>query len=209
MNVPTQKALTPRQREVLVFIAEYLGNHGYAPTIREIAEDFSISVKGAYDHILALKRKGALKQEDNRPRTLEILRYGDVGIAGGAIAEIPLLGTVAAGRPIMAEENWDGSVKVHRSLLKNPGAYFALKVRGDSMEGAGIMDGDMAIVERQEVVRSGTIAVVQLAGRVTLKRFFRERSRIRLQAENPRYAPIYCTRDLRVLGRLATIIRSY
>jgi repressor LexA len=202
------KELTTRQKEVLSFIAEYISAHSYPPTIREVAEYFSVSVKGAHDHVTALKKKGFLKQTDKRSRTMELVRRnGDDGEPAG-FAEIPLLGTVAAGQPILSEENWDGTVKMHRSMLKKNKTYFALKVRGDSMSGAGIMDGDTAVIEKQNIVKNGDIAVAVVDDAVTLKRFYKESTRIRLQPENPAYSPIY-TRNVRILGRLAHIVRFY
>ncbi|MDR1239902.1 MAG: transcriptional repressor LexA [Treponema sp.] len=198
------KELTARQKEVLSFIAEYIRNHSYPPTIRDVAEHFSISVKGAHDHIVALKRKGSLRQSDRRSRTMELV--GNHGPAG--CVEVPLLGTVAAGQPILSEENWDGSITLHQSLLKKNKNYFALKVRGDSMSGAGIMDGDTAIIEKQNTIRNGEIAVAVVDEAVTLKRIYRESTRIRLQPENPAYKPIY-SRNVKVLGRLARILRAY
>jgi repressor LexA len=118
------------------------------------------------------------------------------------------VGTVAAGVPILSEENWDGTVSLHQSMLRRSKTYFAVMVRGDSMTGAGIMDGDMAIIEKASLVRNGEIAVVVVEDALTLKRFYRENSRIRLQAENPAYKPTYY-QDLRVVGRLVHIIRSY
>lgn len=202
------KELTGRQKEVLSFIAEYINMHSYPPTIREIAEYFSMSVKGAHDHVLALKRKGCIKQNDKRPRTMKLVQGKEADDDMTSLAEIPLLGTVAAGRPILADENWDGSIMMHRSMLRNNKKYFALKVRGDSMCNAGIMDGDTAIIEKQNVVRNGEIAVAVVDDAVTLKRFYRDNSRIKLQAENPAYKPIYC-QDVRILGRLSRIIRFY
>jgi repressor LexA len=201
------KELTARQKEVLSFIAEYISAHSYPPTIREAADYFSISVKGAHDHVTALRKKGFLKQTDKRSRTIELVRTDDEEESTGFV-EIPLLGTVAAGQPILAEENWDGIIKVDRSMLKKNKTYFALKVRGDSMSGAGIMDGDTAVIEKQSTVRNGEIAVAVVEEAVTLKRIFRESTRIRLQPENPAYKPIY-SQDIRVLGRLAQILRSY
>jgi repressor LexA len=203
------KELTGRQREVLSFIEEYIQTHTYPPTIRELADHFSISVKGAHDHITALKKKGLIRQESKLSRTMELVNPGKERDSG-LLVEIPLLGTVAAGRPVMSEENRDGSVILHHSLLKNNKAgYFALKVRGDSMEGAGIRDGDTAIIEKRETVKNGEIAVVMVEDAVTIKTFYRENTRVRLQPENPAYKPIYASQDLRVLGRLAHILRSY
>jgi repressor LexA len=200
------KDLTERQKEVLSFISDYIKSHSYPPTIREIADHYSISVKGAHDHITALKRKGHLKLIDKRPRTIELTN--DRNEDASSTAEIPILGTVAAGQPILSEENYDGNIVLHRSMRKKNKKYFALKIRGDSMSGAGILDGDMAIIEKQNTVQNGEIAVAVVDEAVTLKRFFRESSRARLQAENPAYKPIY-SRDVKILGRLSSIIRSY
>jgi repressor LexA len=200
------KEPTERQKEVLDFIASYIQTHAYPPTIREVAEFFSISIKGAHDHLAALKKKGLLKQGDKKSRAMELVKSGekeDISV------EIPVLGTVAAGRPIMAVENMDGSIRLPGTFIRNNEKYFALRVRGDSMEGAGILDGDTAIIEQKTMVQNGEIAVVMLDDAVTLKTFYRESSRVKLQPENTKYSPIYCTRDVRILGRLAHILRSY
>ena len=200
------KELTRRQEEVLKFIADFINTHAYSPTIREVADFFSISVKGAHDHLTALKKKGLLKQGDKKPRTMELVKIRN---EDEDLEEVPILGTVAAGRPILAEENMEGSIKLHKSLLRNGKQYFALKVRGDSMVEAGIMDGDTAVIEQQNIVRNGDIAVVMLEEAVTLKTFYQESARIRLQPENSSYSPIYCSGDVRILGRLILIFRSY
>jgi repressor LexA len=200
------KELTERQKQVLSFIAKYVKSNSYPPTIREVAENFSISVKGAHDHITALRKKGHLKQMDKRPRTMGLVHTSQND--SSELIEIPLLGNVAAGVPLLAEENYDGNIVLHRSLLKKNKQYFALKVKGDSMSGAGILEGDTAIIEKQNIVRNGEIAVAVIDDAVTLKRFYRESSRIRLQAENPSYKPIY-SQDIKILGRLSGIIRNY
>jgi repressor LexA len=201
MKEPTQ-----RQREVLTFISDYIKSHYYPPTIREVAEHFSISVKGAYDHVLALKKKDKLKLGGKRSRTMEVVRgEEDWGVEG--FEEIPMLGVVAAGRPILAEENWDGSVPMHNSFLKKNKQYFALKVKGDSMKDAGILDSDTALVQKQNFARDGEIVVAVVDEAVTLKRFFKEANRIRLQPENSDYLPIY-SQDVKILGKLAYVIRS-
>ena len=200
------KEPTKRQQEVIDFIAEYIQDHAYPPTIREVANHFSVSVKGAHDHLAALKKKGLLKQGDKKPRTMELIRLGEERTE---VEDIPILGTVAAGRPLLSSENMDGFIRFDRSLLKTGRKYFALRVQGDSMNEAGIMDGDTAVIEQQETVRNGDIAVVMLDDAVTLKTFYRESARIRLQPENPNYSPIYCSGDVRVLGKLAHVFRSY
>jgi repressor LexA len=198
------KELTARQKEILAFIDTFKWEHGYAPTIREIADHFEISVKGAHDHVIALRKKGILRQENKRSRTMEVVgereRHRNM--------EIPLLGTVAAGIPILAEENQDRNILVPESMLKKNRTYFALMVRGDSMINAGIMDGDTAVIEKTSTAHNGEITVVMVNEAATLKRFFKESKRIRLQAENPAYPPIY-SQNVRILGRLAYIIRNY
>ena len=197
---------TERQKEVLDFIASYIQAHAYPPTIREVAEFFSISIKGAHDHLAALKKKGLLKQGDKKSRAMKLVRTGDTEDIS---AEIPILGTVAAGRPVMAVENMEGSIRLPKSFVENSEKYFALRVTGDSMEEAGILDGDTAIIQQQNMVRNGEIAVVMLDDAVTIKTFYLESTRVKLQPENAKYSPIYCSRDVRILGRLAHILRSY
>ena len=199
------KELTQRQREVLTFIKSYINTHTYPPTIREVAENFSISVKGAYDHLYALKKKGQLKYEDKRSRTMELV---EDETSLDHIVYIPKLGTVAAGKPILSEENFDGYIPVHSTLLKKNADYFILIVRGDSMIQAGIMDGDLALIEKREYARNGEIIVAVVDEAITLKRFFKESSRIRLQTENPIRPDIY-SQDVRVIGRLAWVFRNY
>jgi len=200
------KELTKRQKEVLSFIADYIKKNSYPPTIREVANNFSISVKGAHDHITALKKKGFLKQTGKCPRTMGLVSAKQED--SEEFIEVPLLGSVAAGAPLLAEENFEGNIVLHHSLLRKNKEYFALKVKGDSMSGAGILEGDTAIIEKQNTVRNGEIAVAVIEDAVTLKRFYRESSRIRLQAENPAYKPIY-SHDVRILGRLSGILRNY
>jgi repressor LexA len=205
------KELTDRQKQVLSFIANYIKKNSYPPAIREIADHFEISVKGAHDHITALRKKGHLRQADKRPRTMGLTHSRP---EDADLVEVPLLGTVAAGTPLLAEENFDGNILIHRSMLKKNKKYFALKVKGDSMIGAGILEGDIAIIEKHNIVNNGEIAVVVVIDKdtseegVTLKRFYKESSRIRLEAENPAYKPRY-SHDVKVLGRLSTVIRSY
>ena len=199
------KELTDRQKQILSFIADYIKKNSYPPTIREIADHYSISVKGAHDHITALRKKGHLKHTDKRPRTMGLIHARP---EDNDMINIPILGSVAAGMPILSDENYDGNVMLHRSMFKKNKKYFALKVKGDSMSGAGILEGDTAIIEKQNTVRNGEIAVAVIDEAVTLKRFFKESTRVRLQAENPAYKPIY-SQDVKILGRLFTLIRNY
>jgi len=199
------KAATRRQTEVLNFLKSYLRGHKYPPTIREVAGHFGISVKGAYDHVKALEKKGLIACNNNRSRAIEILE--DSESAATEQVHIPLLGHVAAGQPLFAEENNEGSLAMPVSMVGR-GQVFALRIEGESMIDAGIFDGDIAIFNRQNQAENGQIVVAMVDEAVTLKRFYQEKNRVRLQAENPAYPPIY-TADARILGRLVTIIRSY
>ncbi|MDR2964179.1 MAG: transcriptional repressor LexA [Treponema sp.] len=200
------KELTHRQKEVLTFIADFIRKNTYPPTVRETAEHFEMSVKGAHDHIIALRKKGYLKHTGNKPRTLGVIdsKYSD----SSEVVRIPILGSVAAGLPLLSEENLDGSIIMHKSLVRKGKKYFALRVKGDSMTGAGIFEGDLAIIEKQSTVKNGEIAVAVLDDAITLKKFYKESTRIRLQSENPAYKPIY-SQDVKIVGRLTGIIRNY
>jgi repressor LexA len=198
------KALTPRQAEILRFLVSFHEEHGYPPTIREIAHQFAISVKGAYDHVKALEKKERIRVGEGRSRAIEI-----VGTERQArrISEVPLLGAVAAGKPIFAEENFRGTIQVPVEMTRS-GSCFALTVRGDSMRDAGIFNGDLAIIEERPTAENGEIVVAMIDDAVTLKRFYNENNRIKLIAENPAYSPIF-TQDARIIGRLRGIIRNY
>jgi len=198
------KTLTARQQAVLDFIAQYIELHAYPPTIREIADSFSISVKGAYDHVKALEKKGKLRLGENRSRALELVRDDK---RERSVVEVPLLGVVAAGKPILAEENFSGRIPVPADMVRHS-SCFALTVRGDSMKDAGIFHGDVAVIEERPTAENGEIVVAMIDDAVTLKRFYRENNRVKLVAENPAYSPIY-TQDVKILGRLKGIIRKY
>ena len=201
------RPITRRQQEVLDFIKSYISRSKYPPTIREISEHFTISVKGAYDHVKALEKKNVIRCDTHRSRAIEVLDIPPMTTNQETVREVPLLGNVAAGAPLLAVENNDGTVQVPASYLRGAD-YFALHVRGNSMIGAGILDGDVAIIEQKPVARNGDIVVAMVEEAVTLKRFYREANRVQLKAENPAYPPIY-TRDVRILGTLAHIVRSY
>jgi repressor LexA len=201
------KELTERQRTILKYIENFITLHCYPPVMREIAENFSITPKAAHDHVTALKRKGYISLEPRQSRSIGMVK-DDEGKDYGEFAKVPVLGDIAAGTPIMSEENMDGFVRVDRSLLKKKAVYFALRVRGDSMTGAGVMDGDTAIIEQGETAKNKDIVVAWIDEKVTLKRYFIERNRIRLQAENPKYPPMY-SKNVRLVGRLVCVIRTY
>jgi repressor LexA len=199
------KGLTMRQREVLEFLNGFIEQHKYPPSVRELASHFAISLRGAYDHLKALRKKGFVRWSEGRSRAMEVLDHGTPERLHEM--RVPLLGRVAAGIPVLAEDNFQGTVAVSRELLGS-GEHFALRVEGDSMHDAGILDGDIAIVRRQQHADNGDIVVVMIGDEVTLKRFFLEANRVRLQAENPAY-PVMFTRNLRILGLLRAVQRAY
>jgi repressor LexA len=202
------KGLTEKQRLVLNFIAHFINEHNYPPTFRQIAEHFEITVKAAYNHVLALKRKQKIKLGDKSSRTIELIAHEFDDSGNNGFLDIPILGEVAAGPRILSEENYMGSIRVHRSMLKNHRRYFALVVRGDSMKDAGVMDGDKVIIEKTETANNGDIVVAMLDDGYSLKRFFKRCDSIKLQSENPDYHPIYCN-DVQIVGHLGCVIRSY
>jgi repressor LexA len=202
------KELTERQQQVLNFIAFFTNEHNYPPTIRQIAEHFSISAKGAYDHVSALKRKNKIKMHDKISRTMEVINGELDNETDKAFEDIPILGEVAAGKRILSEENYLGSMRIHHSFLKKQRNYFALIVKGDSMTGVGVLDGDTVIIEKKETAKNGDIVVAMIDDGYTLKRFFKQNNRIMLKSENPEYYPMYCE-DVHIVGHLAHVIRSY
>ncbi|MEW5815151.1 MAG: transcriptional repressor LexA [Spirochaetota bacterium] len=199
------KNLTKRQKEVLAFIKGFLEDHGYPPTMREIAKFFKISAKGAHDHVKALEKKEMIRCDINRSRAIDLV--GKKTQEEDQLVSIPILGNVAAGIPLFAEENQEGTILVPASKLKK-GKHFALLVKGDSMQDAGILDGDMAVFVHQPVAENGNIVVAMINDAVTLKRFFKEKNRIKLKAENPIYPPIY-TQSVQILGKLVYLSRLY
>jgi repressor LexA len=202
------KELTEKQAAVLRFVVEYQAAHGYPPTNREIAVQFLISPKAAHDHVLALAKKDAVRLKGHSSRSIEVVKNDED--CPPDFLDIPIVGNVAAGTPIMSEENIDGSLRLPKSMLKKSAMYFAMRVYGDSMIDAGILSGDLALIEKKDYADNGQIVVAVVNGKVTLKRFFREYSRIKLLAENPdpAYKPIYTT-NAYISGVLAMVIRSY
>jgi len=199
------KGLTQRQIEMLNFLRQYIQEHKYPPTIREISAYFNIAVKAAHDHIHALVKKGVLRCDNNRSRAIEILTDEEIN---QKTIEIPVLGRVAAGKPLLAESNWEGSIIVSKELASQ-GEYFALHVKGDSMIEAGIIDGDIALIRHQKTATNGDIVVAMIDDEsFTLKRFFKEDYRVRLEPANKAYSVIW-VRDVTILGKLRGLIRQY
>jgi len=203
--------LTEKQKSIYNFISHYINKNGYSPSIRDISKEFSISTKAVHDSIKRLEKKGAIEGTPNISRSIRILKKNSQTntVAPPQLSQIPLLGDIAAGIPILSEENYEGSIPIATNSLKQGQTYFALNVKGDSMINAGINDGDTAIFEKTEWVPNGTIIVAKTSeGAITLKRFFKESNRFCLQAENDAYSPIYSS-NVQILGKLFMLIRQY
>ncbi len=215
------ETLTDRQKEVLRFIAARTEQRGFPPTIREIGEEFSIrSTNGVNDHLKALERKGYLSRGEQKSRALVPTASGRqlLGLsssrANDGTVEVPVIGRVAAGAPLLAEENREEPVRIDGALLPAGGAardVFALRIKGDSMTGDGIFDGDLVFVRRQSAARPGEIVVALIESEATCKRYFPEGERIRLEPSNPRLSPIYVSghdhREFAILGVVVGVYR--
>ena len=202
------KELTARQQQVLHFIQDFTEENVCPPSVREIAEHFAISIKAVQDHIAALRKKGYLSQSAKRSRSLKVLKETRPEMQKITFVNIPLIGTIAAGKPLFCDENFEDTVHISQEFVKEGEKYFALHVRGTSMKDAGILDGDLAIIRQCNSAANGEIVVALIEDSVTLKRFFKESTRIRLQPENPDFKPIY-SQDVQILGVLANILRTY
>ena len=202
------RQITNRQKEVLNFISDFTEENNYPPTVREISIHFGITIRAIQDHILALQKKGYLSQSQNRARSLRVLSDTRERSESLYVGKVPLLGSVAAGKPLLSAENLDGYVNLTEPFVRPGKSYFALRVRGESMLNAGILDGDLAVVEQASTADNGQIIVAVIEDAITLKRYFKEPQRIRLQPENPAFQPIYCT-DVRIVGILSNIVRTY
>ena len=186
--------LSPRQRAILDFIVAAVHQRGVAPTYREIGAALGIgSTNGVSDHIKALIKKGYIERvgEAGSPRALKLTPRATGLVEDDGVVGVPILGRIAAGVPLLAEENYEGTLRVDASLLPPGGKVFALVVTGESMIDDGIHDGDYLFVRQQKNVRNGEIAVVMVEGEATVKRFFREGDRLRLQPANQAMSPIY------------------
>ena len=202
------KQITERQKEILNFISDYQAENSYPPTVREIGDHFGVSIRAVQDHITALQKKGFITQTQKKSRSIKVLvdeRQKDQGMF---MEKVPLIGTIAAGKPLLCEENYEGYVTLTEPFIRPGKNYFALHVRGQSMINAGILEGDLAIIEQTSTATDGQIVVAVIDDAITLKRYFKEPSRIRLQPENPAFNPIYC-QDVRIVGILTNLVRTY
>jgi len=193
------EALTERQRQVLDFISEVMSGSGFEPTVREIAGRFKISIRPVQKHIEALARKGFLRRRPGLSRGIDLA-------SRKPLVSIPLLGRVPAGAPLQPFENAEDHVHVDREAVGS-GRCFALKVRGDSMTGSGIFEGDTVIVRQQPGAEHNDIVVAMVDGEATVKKLFKKSGEVFLQATNPRYKPIRA-KNIEILGRVIYLMRK-
>ncbi len=212
--------LTKRQQEIFEFIKKYSAAHGYPPTVRDIGKAVGLaSSSTVHAHLANLEKAGLLRRDPSKPRAIELLNRAIEGVQEGVRDTVetvgravtgggglPVVGSVAAGAPVLAEENIEDYVEVPAEAGGSDG-QFILKVKGDSMIDAGILEGDFVVVREQETARDGEIVVALVGEEATVKRFFRESDHIRLQPENERLEPIR-TRDVQVLGKVVGLFRS-
>jgi repressor LexA len=201
--------LTGRQQEIWDFLVDYVDQHGYPPTVREIGEAVGLaSPSTVHAHLANLERAGLLRRDPTKPRALELVGRERSEAPGATGTRLPLVGQIAAGGPLLADQNVEDHLAVPETLRGD----FLLRVKGDSMINAGILDGDIVVVQRSQDARNGEI-VVALAGddesadEATVKRFFRENGRVRLQPENDALEPIYAP-HVQILGRVTGVFRE-
>jgi repressor LexA len=204
--------LTGRQREIYDYLSEYVHERGYPPTVREIGEAVGLaSPSTVHAHLANLERAGLLKRDPTKPRALELIGRDRGGREDAKVLSLPLVGEIAAGGPLLAEQNVEDYLEVPE-LLAAGGADFLLRAKGESMIQAGILDGDYVVVRKQQDARNCDI-VVALAGEdesadeATVKRFFREDGRVRLQPENDALEPIYA-HHVQILGKVIGVFRQ-
>jgi repressor LexA len=199
------KDLSKRQKEIFDYISKYLSSHGYPPTVREIGKAVGLhSSSTVHAHLAKLEGLGVLRRDPSKPRAMEVL----VERAKRAVkpSGLPLVGNVAAGQPVLAEENIEEYLEVPAVIGGEEGDY-VLRVRGDSMKDAGILEGDYAVVRPTELAENGEIVVALLGDEATVKRYFRESDHVRLQPENEAMEPIR-DREVRLLGKVVGVFRS-
>ena len=203
----TMRPLTERQQSILDFIVETIQTRGFPPTLREIGIAFGIrSTKGVNDHLAALERKGKIRRHPELSRGIELIGYPS---AHADVERLPLLGRIAAGAPLLATENVEGTYALDRGLIQ--GGSFMLTVQGNSMVEAHICDGDLILVRAQEVAEDGDIVAVLLDEEATVKKFFRAGRMIRLEPANASMQPVMidpAVVNVRLLGKVVGVFRS-
>lgn len=202
------KGLTKRQQMILQFVLDYVQREGYPPSIREIGKQFDIgSLRGVTVHLDALERKGYITRA-NTPRSIKVTHPEYQ--ANNKVAMLPLLGSIAAGTPIQAQEHVEDLIPVPYEMVRNIEQAFLLRVKGDSMSGEGIMPRDLVVVKPQQSANHGDLVAVLIGEEATVKRINYDKTGVKLMPSNPAYEPIIIdTEDARVIGRIVGLIRDY
>lgn len=202
------KGLTKRQEAILEYILSYVQNEGYPPSIREIGRDFEIqSLRGVTVHLDALERKGYISRS-NTPRSIKVVHADYQPEA--QVFQMPILGSIAAGAPILAEEHVEDMVPVSADMHKRAPDGFLLRVRGDSMTGDGIIDGDLVVIKPQQTASQNELVAFLLGNEATVKRVDYTPNGVRLLPSNPKYQPIPVDQDdARVIGKVVGLLRDY
>ena len=199
------QGLSRRQNDVFQYINRYIGEHGYSPCVRDICTALNLkSTSTAHAHLTKLERKGYISRDPAKPRTIMII---DGSTAKERIVKVPVVGKVAAGVPITAVENIEEYLSLPYSLLGGDDV-FILNVSGASMTGAGILDRDRIIAKKQDFAQNGDIVVAMIDDEATVKRFYLENGRVKLQPENEKYQPIY-TNNINILGKVIGVLRMF
>lgn len=209
-------SLTKRQKQILDFIIESVNLHGFPPSTSEIQEEFSFrSPNSVQDHLLALGRKKYITRHPHKSRSIEVLihRNNKQENESSNAVDVPIVGRVAAGMPVLAQENIEGELAIDKSLAKNSSGVFALKVKGNSMIDAGILDGDHVVVHQQQSAEEGDIIVALIEDEATVKKFYKDKSlnRVILQPANETMKPIYVDlsrNNFMILGKVTGVIRK-
>ncbi|HWT92334.1 MAG TPA: transcriptional repressor LexA [Solirubrobacteraceae bacterium] len=209
--------LTKRQQEIFEFIKRYSATHGYPPTVRDIGKAVGLaSSSTVHAHLANLEKAGLLRRDPSKPRAIELLdrvvdgvrEAGESAVRAITGNGLPLVGQVAAGEPILAEQNIEQHIEVPAEAGGDAGE-FLLRIKGESMVDAGILDGDLVVVRKQDTARDGEIVVARVGDdEATVKTFYRESDHIRLQPENPTLQPIL-TRDVQIEGKVVGLLRSF
>lgn len=205
-----KQKITKKQEVVLTYVKKFIVKHGYPPSVREICAGLNLSSPATvHSHLKQLEIKGAIKTTKSKFRTIEILGENEFMPKDGEVVKVPLLGKVTAGSPIEAIENPDELFSLPANLIPSKESIFTLLVEGDSMINAGILDGDIVIVQKQKVARNGDIVVaMNEENEVTLKTFYKEKDHIRLQPENDMLEPIILD-NVSILGKAIGLYRKF
>lgn len=203
--------LTSKQREILEYIERHLLSKGYPPSVREICEAVGLkSTSTVHGHLQRLERKGYIKRDQTKPRAIGVLEGSDsdnvIPFPHKEVAEVPIIGKVTAGEPVLAQENFEDNFPVPISFI-DQGVYFMLKIQGNSMIEAGIFDNDYVLVRQQSDARNGEYVVALLDDSATVKTFYQEKDKIRLQPENKELKPIYAE-QVEILGIVKGVFRK-